>query len=63
VVNIGVLFERRIHQDEIAIARDQVAFDLCVALAGLNPCTDQMAQVDGERSIGLVERLALADPL
>ena len=46
---IGVRLQRRLHQDEVAIAGDQVILDLPVASALRDLLAHQMAQIGGQR--------------
>jgi hypothetical protein len=53
--------DRRIVEDEVAIARDEVLLDLVVVLALQRELAHLAPEVIGERGIGVRQRLILAD--
>ena len=57
----GVGREARLQQHELAVAGDDEILDLLVAVAGLQPLAHQQAEILGERRVGIVDRLVLAD--
>src|SRR6476646_9171247 len=59
--SIGVRLEGRLHQDEVAITRNEKILDRLVAVTSLDARADEPSQIDGQRSVRLVERLALTD--
>ena len=56
-----VRLDRRLVEDEVAVARDQVLLDLVVGLAGHREFANFLAQVGGEIGVAVGQRLVLAD--
>ena len=53
--------ESRLEQDELTVARHDEIPDLCIAVALGQVLADENAQILGERRIGFVDGLILAD--
>ena len=53
--------EARLQEHELAVAVDEVVLDGRVAVAGLQALAHEHAQILGEGSVGIVDRLVLAD--
>ena len=56
-----VRVKARLQQHELAIARDDEVVDLAVACRPPSALAHQYAQIAGERRVGIVDRLVLAD--